>query len=81
MFPPQTTPRKRIERSRYEEGIGKRIEPELAEVFPDTESVNRVLGLLADTAEAAASPARRVRRERNKRVKRNSGKTGRFAVR
>ncbi len=57
------------------------IEPELAEVFPDTESVNRALRLLADTAEAAASPARRVRRERNKRLKRNSGKTGRFAVR
>src|SRR6266850_6054268 len=31
------------------------IEPELATVFPDTESVNRALRLLADTAESAAS--------------------------
>ncbi len=29
------------------------IEPELADVFPDTESVNRALRLLADTAESA----------------------------
>lgn len=29
------------------------IEPELAEVFPDTESVNRALRLLVDTAGAA----------------------------
>lgn len=57
------------------------IEPELAEVFPDTKSVNRALRLLADTAEAAASPTRRVRREPNKRLKRASGKTSRFAVR
>ena len=28
------------------------IEPELANVFPDTESVNRALRLLADTAES-----------------------------
>ena len=35
------------------------IEPELAEVFRDSESVNRALRLLVDTAEAAASPARR----------------------
>jgi hypothetical protein len=28
------------------------IEPELASVFPDTESVNRALRLLADTAES-----------------------------
>lgn len=31
------------------------IEPELANVFPDTESVNRALGLLADTAESATA--------------------------
>ena len=37
------------------------IEPELAEVFPDAESVNRALRLLVDTAEAAAGPARRQR--------------------
>jgi hypothetical protein len=35
------------------------IEPELAEVFGDAESVNRALRLLVDTAEAAAGPARR----------------------
>ena len=34
------------------------IEPELAEVFRDSESVNRALRLLVDTAEAAR-PARR----------------------
>ncbi len=31
------------------------IEPELAEVFPDTESVNRALRLLVDTAGAATA--------------------------
>jgi len=35
------------------------IEPELAEVFRDAESVNRALRLLMDTAEAAARPVRR----------------------
>ena len=46
------------------------IEPELANVFPDTQSVNRALRLLADTAEAATvrSPPRR--RTPNKRFKR-----------
>lgn len=48
------------------------IEPDLANVFPDTESVNRALRLLADTAEAAAGPMRRVRRAPNKRVKRTA---------
>ena len=38
------------------------VEPELAKVFPDAESVNRALRLLADTAEAAAMPSRRRRR-------------------
>ena len=33
------------------------IEPELAEVFPDAESVNRALRLLAKTAAAVASPS------------------------
>jgi hypothetical protein len=42
------------------------IEPDLANVFPDTESVNRALRLLADTAEAAAGPWRRARRASNK---------------
>ena len=35
------------------------IEPEVAEVFRDAESVNRALRLLMDTAEAVARPARR----------------------
>ena len=48
------------------------IEPDLANVFPDTESVNRALRLLADTAEAAAGPTRRERRAPNKRLKRTA---------
>jgi hypothetical protein len=35
------------------------IEPELAKVFRDAESVNRALRLLLDTAEAAARPSPR----------------------
>ena len=35
------------------------IEPELAEVFPDTQSVNRAFRLLVDTADAAAAMSRR----------------------
>ena len=46
------------------------IEPELASVFPDTESVNRALKLLVDAAEAAATPSRRRRGAPNKRLKR-----------
>jgi hypothetical protein len=57
------------------------IEPDLANVFPDTESVNRALRLLADTAEAAAAPTRRVRRAPDKQQKRTTGKSGRLAVR
>jgi len=34
------------------------VEPELAEVFPDTEAVNRALRLLAETAEAATVRSR-----------------------
>ncbi len=37
------------------------IEPELANVFPDTKSVNRALRLLVDTAEAAAGGRRKPR--------------------
>ena len=44
------------------------IAPELAEVFRDSESVNRALRLLVDTAEAAARPARRRRGLANRRV-------------
>ena len=47
------------------------IEPELAIVFPDTESVNRALKLLVETAEAAA-PSRRRRKAPNKRLKRTA---------
>lgn len=43
------------------------IEPDLANVFPDTESVNRALRLLVDTAEAAAGPTRRAPNKRFKR--------------
>ncbi len=48
------------------------IEPELASVFPDTESVNRALKLLVDAAEAAAAPSRRRRGAPNKRLKRTA---------
>lgn len=48
------------------------IEPELAEVFPDTQSVNRALRLLADTAGAAVGRTRRDRRKPNKRLKRTA---------
>lgn len=48
------------------------IEPELARVFPDTESVNRALKFLVDTAEAAAALSRRRRGVPNKRLKRTA---------
>lgn len=35
------------------------IEPDLAEVFPDTAAVNRALRLLVQTAQAAGKPLRR----------------------
>jgi len=44
------------------------IEPELAEVFRDAESVNRALRLLVDTAEAAVGPTRRRRGTPNQRA-------------
>ena len=50
------------------------IEPDLANVFPDTDSVNRALRLLADTAQAAAGHTRRGRRTPDKRLKRTTGK-------
>jgi hypothetical protein len=46
------------------------IEPDLANVFPDSNAVNRALRLLADTAEAAAGHTKRVRRATNKKLKR-----------
>ena len=35
------------------------IEPDLAELFPNSESVNRALRLLAETAQAATNTKRR----------------------
>jgi hypothetical protein len=42
------------------------IEPELTEVFPDTESVNRALRLLADTAASATGKTRQRGKAGNK---------------
>jgi len=55
------------------------IEPDLAEAFPDTDSVNRALRALLDAASAAAKPARR-RLGPNKRLKRTNGKRRRLPV-
>jgi hypothetical protein len=38
------------------------IDPDLANIFPDSESVNRALRLLADAAAAAAGSKRRSKR-------------------
>jgi hypothetical protein len=48
------------------------VEPELAAVFPNAESVNRALRLLVNSAEAAATPSRRRRRAPNRRLKRTA---------
>jgi hypothetical protein len=48
------------------------IEPELTEVFPDTESVNRALRLLADTAASATGKTRQRGKMENKRLKRSA---------
>jgi hypothetical protein len=48
------------------------IEPDLANVFPDTASVNRALRLLVDTAEAAGGRRRQRRGASNKRLKRTA---------
>jgi hypothetical protein len=53
------------------------IEPDLAEVFGDAESVNRALRLLVDTAEAAAKPARGRRGAVGKRPRRARQKPAR----
>ncbi len=44
------------------------IEPELARVFRDSESVNRALRLLVETATASAAPARPRHRAPKKRL-------------
>jgi len=56
------------------------IERELAEVFPDTESVNRALRLLVNTAEAAASPSRRRSGAARNRRKPFAARRSRFAA-
>jgi hypothetical protein len=48
------------------------IDPELANVFPDSESVNRALRLLADTAESAANSKRDGNTGSKKRIKRSA---------
>lgn len=48
------------------------IEPELANVFPDTESVNRALRLLADTAESATAKKGLRRKAPNSRLRRSA---------
>lgn len=48
------------------------IDPELANVFPDSESVNRALRLLADTAESAASNKGRRSAVAKTRIKRSA---------
>jgi hypothetical protein len=48
------------------------IEPELATLFPDTESVNRALRLLADTAQPAPAKKAVRRKSSNGRMKRSA---------
>jgi len=48
------------------------IDPELAAVFPDTESVNRALRLLADAAESATAKKGARRKASNSRLKRSA---------
>jgi hypothetical protein len=48
------------------------IEPELATVFPDTESVNRALRLLAETAESVNSKKSVRRKPQKDRLKRSA---------
>ena len=48
------------------------IEPELTNVFPDAESVNRALRLLADTAASATEKGPIRSKIRNRRLKRSA---------
>lgn len=50
------------------------VDPELANVFPDTESVNRALRLLVDTAKVAAPDARGRHRAPHKQPKQTARK-------
>jgi hypothetical protein len=56
------------------------IEHELADVFPDSESVNRALRMLVNTAAAVARPTRRRPAAAKRRVKSATGKRGRLAA-
>jgi hypothetical protein len=57
------------------------IERELADVFPDSESVNRALRLLVNTAAAAAGTARRRLGASNNRPRSAAGERARLAGR
>lgn len=48
------------------------IEPELTEVFPDTESVNRALRLLADTAVSVTGSRSQRGKAPNKKLRRSA---------
>jgi hypothetical protein len=48
------------------------IEPDLSEVFPDTDSVNRALRLLAEAATSASSKGRRNGKAPKRRLRRAS---------
>ena len=48
------------------------IDPELTDVFPDTESVNRALRLLADTAISATGKTGNRGKAQNKRLKKTA---------
>ena len=56
------------------------IEHELADVFPDSESVNRALRMLVNTAAAAARTTLRRPVAANRHVKSATGKRGRLAA-
>ena len=56
------------------------IEHELADVFPDSESVNRALRMLVNTAAAAGRATRRRPAAANRHVKSATGKRARLAA-
>lgn len=56
------------------------IEPDLAQAFPNEESVNRALRLLLATAEAATARSSRRRTTPHKQINRTTGKRGRRAA-
>lgn len=56
------------------------VDPELADIFPDTESVNRALRLLVDTAKIAAPGTRSRHRASRKQPKQTSRKRTRSAM-